>query len=148
MKQFRYLNFHYGCLSWKSSSRPALPTPRWHWQLSGVNVESPIHGKGKRETNTMPQWAGSCWYYLRYLDPTNSEKMLDESIENAWLPVDFYIGGSETCGDSSFLFTLLASSTLRFGPRVDPRAISAACSPRHDTWREFAKDVEITRQRS
>jgi len=49
----------------------------------------------KRETNTMPQWAGSCWYFLRFLDPKNSERLIDPEIEKAWMPVDLYIGGAE-----------------------------------------------------
>ncbi|MEK6247041.1 MAG: leucine--tRNA ligase, partial [Planctomycetales bacterium] len=49
----------------------------------------------KRETNTMPQWAGSCWYYLRFLDPQNTELAIDPEIERAWMPVDLYIGGAE-----------------------------------------------------
>ncbi|MCB2905353.1 leucine--tRNA ligase [Streptococcus suis] len=51
--------------------------------------------KGRRETNTMPQWAGSSWYYLRYIDPHNDEKLADEDLLKAWLPVDIYIGGAE-----------------------------------------------------
>jgi len=49
----------------------------------------------KRETNTMPQWAGSCWYYLRFLDPHNTEALIDPEVEKAWMPVDLYIGGAE-----------------------------------------------------
>jgi len=49
----------------------------------------------RRETNTMPQWAGSCWYYLRYLDPKNDQVLIDPEIEKAWMPVDLYIGGAE-----------------------------------------------------
>ncbi len=49
----------------------------------------------KRETNSMPQWAGSCWYYLRFLDPKNNDRLIDPAIENAWMPVDLYIGGAE-----------------------------------------------------
>ncbi len=49
----------------------------------------------KRETNTMPQWAGSCWYYLRFLDPQNAQALVDREIEKAWMPVDIYIGGAE-----------------------------------------------------
>ncbi|MFM8634776.1 MAG: leucine--tRNA ligase [Planctomycetia bacterium] len=49
----------------------------------------------KRETNTMPQWAGSCWYYLRFLDPTNTTRFVDPEVEKAWMPVDLYIGGAE-----------------------------------------------------
>ena len=51
--------------------------------------------KYKRETNTMPQWAGSCWYYLRFLDPANAQAPIDPAIEKAWMPVDLYIGGAE-----------------------------------------------------
>ncbi|MBS0206039.1 MAG: leucine--tRNA ligase [Planctomycetes bacterium] len=49
----------------------------------------------KRETNTMPQWAGSCWYYLRFADPKNAEQFLSPEIERNWLPVDLYVGGAE-----------------------------------------------------
>ena len=48
-----------------------------------------------RETNTMPQWAGSCWYYLRYIDPKNSERPWDPEKERYWMPVDLYVGGAE-----------------------------------------------------
>ncbi|HLV49726.1 MAG TPA: class I tRNA ligase family protein, partial [Erysipelothrix sp.] len=50
---------------------------------------------GKRETNTMPQWAGSCWYYMRYLDPHNDEAIADPKLLSHWLPVDLYVGGAE-----------------------------------------------------
>ena len=49
----------------------------------------------RRETNTMPQWAGSCWYFLRFIDPHNSESLVDPEKEKAWMPVDLYIGGAE-----------------------------------------------------
>jgi len=49
----------------------------------------------RRETNTMPQWAGSCWYYLRFIDPKNSTQLVDPAKERYWMPVDLYIGGSE-----------------------------------------------------
>lgn len=49
----------------------------------------------KRETNTMPQWAGSCWYYLRFLDPDNPNALIDPEIEKAWMPIDLYVGGAE-----------------------------------------------------
>ncbi len=51
--------------------------------------------KYKRETNTMPQWAGSCWYYLRYIDPKNDQCLVDPELEKAWMPVDLYVGGAE-----------------------------------------------------
>ncbi|WP_145340924.1 leucine--tRNA ligase [Staphylococcus condimenti] len=61
-----------------------------------VNVVDPETGmKGRRETNTMPQWAGSCWYYLRYIDPHNEEMLADPEKLKHWLPVDLYIGGVE-----------------------------------------------------
>ncbi len=56
----------------------------------------PVSGKKvRRETNTMPQWAGSCWYYLRYIDPKNTQKPWEEDLEKYWMPVDLYIGGME-----------------------------------------------------
>lgn len=61
-----------------------------------VNVIDPETGKkGRRETNTMPQWAGSCWYFLRYIDPKNEEALADAEKLKEWLPVDIYIGGAE-----------------------------------------------------
>ena len=61
-----------------------------------VNVVDPKTGKtGVRETNTMPQWAGSCWYYLRYIDPTNDKAFCDSELLKKWLPVDLYVGGAE-----------------------------------------------------
>ena len=63
---------------------------------SWVNCKCPKCGKpAKRETNTMPQWGGSCWYYLRYLDPKNNQKFCSEKAEKYWMPVDLYIGGAE-----------------------------------------------------
>ncbi|HBL17744.1 MAG: leucine--tRNA ligase [Elusimicrobia bacterium GWA2_69_24] len=52
-------------------------------------------GKARRETNTMPQWAGSCWYYLRFLDPKNNVESWDADAEKGWMPVDCYVGGAE-----------------------------------------------------
>jgi len=52
-------------------------------------------GPAERETNTMPQWAGSCWYFIRYLDPKNEKEIADKKLIKQWLPVDFYIGGAE-----------------------------------------------------
>ncbi|MET0786670.1 MAG: leucine--tRNA ligase [Paenisporosarcina sp.] len=61
-----------------------------------VNVVDPKTGmKGRRETNTMPNWAGSCWYYLRYIDPKNDKAIADPELIKQWLPVDIYIGGAE-----------------------------------------------------
>ncbi|MDF2535724.1 MAG: leucine--tRNA ligase, partial [Bacillales bacterium] len=60
-----------------------------------VNVVDENGRKGRRETNTMPQWAGSCWYYLRFIDPENKNALADFEKMKAWLPVDSYIGGAE-----------------------------------------------------
>lgn len=63
---------------------------------SWVNCKCPKCGKpSKRETNTMPQWGGSCWYYLRYLDPKNDKAFCSKEAEKYWMPVDLYIGGAE-----------------------------------------------------
>jgi len=61
-----------------------------------VNTTDPATGRpAVRETNTMPQWAGSCWYYLRFLDPRNAEALVDPAREKYWMPVDLYVGGAE-----------------------------------------------------
>lgn len=63
---------------------------------SWVNCKCPKCGKdARRETNTMPQWAGSCWYYLRYIDPKNEKAFADSEKVNYWMPVDLYVGGAE-----------------------------------------------------
>ncbi|MFU2018081.1 leucine--tRNA ligase [Peribacillus butanolivorans] len=60
-----------------------------------VNVTDENGRKGRRETNTMPQWAGSSWYFLRYIDPDNTEALADPEKLKEWMPVDIYIGGAE-----------------------------------------------------
>lgn len=61
-----------------------------------LNIVDPETGmKARRETNTMPQWAGSCWYYLRFIDPHNDKELCSKELQKKWLPVDLYIGGAE-----------------------------------------------------
>ena len=61
-----------------------------------LETTDPASGRpARRETNTMPQWAGSCWYYLRFIDPKNQSRLVDQTKERYWMPVDLYIGGSE-----------------------------------------------------
>jgi leucyl-tRNA synthetase len=85
-----------------------LELPELEKYLPGESGESPLANatewlivtdkngrKGRRETNTMPQWAGSCWYYLRFIDPNNEEVIFDKAKEKYWMPVDLYIGGAE-----------------------------------------------------
>jgi leucyl-tRNA synthetase len=61
-----------------------------------LTTTDPISGApARRETNTMPQWAGSCWYYLRFIDPKNQDQLVDPAKERYWMPVDLYVGGSE-----------------------------------------------------
>ena len=69
---------------------PLATIDEWLW------ITDPKTGKkARRETNTMPQWAGSCWYYLRYCDPKNEEKPWEKDAEKYWMPVDLYVGGVE-----------------------------------------------------
>ena len=61
-----------------------------------IELEDPVTGKpARRESNTMPQWAGSCWYYLRFLDPDNHDAAWSPEAERYWMPVDLYVGGAE-----------------------------------------------------
>ena len=73
------------------SGEPPLGRANNDW----LEVTLPDGRKGKRELNTMPQWAGSCWYYLRYIDPNNLEAAWNKDLENYWMPVDLYVGGVE-----------------------------------------------------
>ena len=69
---------------------PLARAPQW------VRTTDPATGApALRETNTMPQWAGSCWYYLRFLDPHNDRAIVDPAKERYWMPVDLYVGGAE-----------------------------------------------------
>jgi leucyl-tRNA synthetase len=90
-------------------SEAELPVllPELNKYLPGADGESPLANagewlnvsrngrRGRRETNTMPQWAGSCWYYLRYIDPANDQGLFAREKERYWMPVDLYIGGAE-----------------------------------------------------
>ena len=73
----------------ESGESPLSNSDEW------LNVTDKNGRKGRRETNTMPQWAGSCWYYLRFIDPVNDELIFDPAKEKYWMPVDLYIGGAE-----------------------------------------------------
>ncbi|MFT5327861.1 MAG: leucyl-tRNA synthetase, partial [Planctomycetaceae bacterium] len=70
---------------------PMLSTAPESWLFKTADDGTKL----KRETNTMPQWAGSCWYYLRFADPKNADCFLDPEVEKSWLPVDLYVGGAE-----------------------------------------------------
>ena len=74
-----------------SGGKPPLSMAPSSW----LNYVTPDGRKGTRETNTMPQWAGSCWYYIRYIDPKNPDALCDKELLKHWLPVDLYIGGAE-----------------------------------------------------
>jgi leucyl-tRNA synthetase len=76
---------------YKPSGKPEPPLGKaTDWAIVEKNG-----AKYRRELNTMPQWAGSCWYYLRYLDPKNDKKFVDPAKERYWMPVDLYVGGAE-----------------------------------------------------
>ncbi len=88
------LSFPLNCLSWRNifrgdRRRPLANSEDW------LAVTDKTGRKGRRETNTMPQWAGSCWYYLRFIDPDNDNLIFDKPKEKYWMPVDLYIGGAE-----------------------------------------------------
>ena len=97
-----------GCVPLDEKDLPLMPPEVQSYQPTGTgesplaHVESWVHctcptcgGKAKRETNTMPQWAGSCWYYLRYLDPHNDKEFASKDTIEYWMPVDLYVGGAE-----------------------------------------------------
>jgi leucyl-tRNA synthetase len=105
---FPIIHWEDGEISLINEDQLPLELPELEKYLPGESGESPLANatdwlnvtdksgrKGRRETNTMPQWAGSCWYYLRYIDPSNDEMIFDPEKEKYWMPVDLYIGGAE-----------------------------------------------------
>lgn len=77
---------------YKPHGRPEPPLAKADDSWLYVTIDGKRY---RRETNTMPQWAGSCWYYLRFIDPKNQTAMIDREKEAAWMPVDLYVGGAE-----------------------------------------------------
>ncbi len=105
---FPVIHWEDGTISLLDESELPLILPALDKYEPGENGESPlanatewltVEGKngmrGRRETNTMPQWAGSCWYYLRFIDPGNDSELVNSEKEKYWMPVDLYIGGAE-----------------------------------------------------
>jgi leucyl-tRNA synthetase len=98
-----------GTIQGVSESELPLHLPKVESYKPAATGESPLAGAGdwldytdprtgltgRRETNTMPQWAGSCWYFLRYMDPHNTERLVDPEVEKYWMPVQLYVGGAE-----------------------------------------------------
>ncbi|HOF20237.1 MAG TPA: leucine--tRNA ligase [Bacteroidales bacterium] len=105
---FPVIHWEDGEISVMDEGQLPLELPELEKYLPGESGESPLANagswlevedrngrKGRRETNTMPQWAGSCWYYLRFIDPHNDTRIFDPEKEKYWMPVDIYIGGAE-----------------------------------------------------
>jgi leucyl-tRNA synthetase len=105
---FPVIHWEDGEISLVDEKELPLMLPELEKYLPGESGESPLANssewlsvtdsngrKGRRETNTMPQWAGSCWYYLRFIDPLNDDLIFDSAKEKYWMPVDLYIGGAE-----------------------------------------------------
>jgi leucyl-tRNA synthetase len=105
---FPVIHWEDGEITVMNDAELPLELPELEKYLPGESGESPLSNsgewlnvtdnkgrKGKRETNTMPQWAGSCWYYLRFIDPGNDKAIFDPAKEKYWMPVDLYIGGAE-----------------------------------------------------
>jgi len=105
---FPVIHWEDGQIEMLNETELPLYLPELEKYEPGGNGESPLANatdwlfvtdsngrKGRRETNTMPQWAGSCWYYLRYIDPKNEKEPFSKVKENYWMPVDLYIGGAE-----------------------------------------------------
>jgi leucyl-tRNA synthetase len=105
---FPVIHWEDGEISILDEKELPLELPQLEKYLPGESGESPLSNagdwlnvtdnngrKGRRETNTMPQWAGSCWYYLRYIDAENELQIFDKAKEKYWMPVDLYIGGAE-----------------------------------------------------
>ncbi|MDO9580359.1 MAG: leucine--tRNA ligase [Bacteroidales bacterium] len=105
---FPVIHWEDGEISLSNENELPLELPELEKYLPGESGESPLSNstewlnvidkngrRGRRETNTMPQWAGSCWYYLRFIDPKNDKMIFNQAKEKYWMPVDLYIGGAE-----------------------------------------------------
>ncbi len=105
---FPVIHWEDGEITVLDESELPLTLPELEIYEPGENGESPLSNatdwlyvtdkngrRGRRETNTMPQWAGSCWYYLRFIDPKNDREIFNSAREKYWMPVDLYIGGAE-----------------------------------------------------
>ncbi|MBN1108911.1 MAG: leucine--tRNA ligase, partial [Bacteroidales bacterium] len=105
---FPVIHWEDGTVSLLDEAELPLELPLMEKYMPGESGESPLANatewlnvtdkngrRGRRETNTLPQWAGSCWYYLRFIDPLNDEMIFDSEKERYWMPVDLYIGGAE-----------------------------------------------------
>jgi leucyl-tRNA synthetase len=105
---FPVIHWEDGEITLLNENELPLELPELEKYLPGESGESPLSNstewlnvidkngrRGRRETNTMPQWAGSCWYYLRFIDPKNDSMIFDIAREKYWMPVDLYIGGAE-----------------------------------------------------
>ena len=124
------------------SSRPAPASRRWRKAKEWVRYSD----TATRETNTMPQWAGSCWYYLRFCDPRNDERFVGEEAEallDGRRPkpggVDLYVGGTEHAVLHLLVCALLAQGALRSRLSLETGAVPAAGEPGNDPRRRRRK---------
>ena len=129
-----------------------LPAPTGESPLAGatewLQTTHPETGEpALRETNTMPQWAGSCWYYLRYLDPGNDRQLVDPEKEAYWMPVDLYVGGAEHAVLAPALRPVLAQGAVRRRPGLDRRAVPEARQPGDDSGRGRVHGLQAGQRR-
>jgi leucyl-tRNA synthetase len=117
---------------------------------SFINCECPkCWGKAKRETNTMPQWGGSCWYYLRYMNPDNKDMLVDPEVEKYWGQVDSYVGGAEHAVLHllyarfwhKFLFDIGVVSNDEPFYRLRNQGLITAHSYENSKWKLIANDL-------
>ena len=110
-----------------------------------VQTVTPDGRSAQRETNTMPQWAGSCWYYLRFISPTRDDVAWDREEEQYWMPVDLYVGGAEHAV-LHLLYALLAQGPLRLRPCVDEGAFPATVQSGDDSRHVVQRQPRRPRQ--
>ena len=113
-----------------------------------VNTTCPCcGGPAKRETDTMPQWAGSSWYFLRYMDPHNDKALASPEALAYWSPVDWYNGGMEHTHPPPAVQPVLAQVPVRHRGGAHQGALPQAYLPRHDPGRGRGEDVQVPGQR-
>ena len=135
------------CPSSRTSSPAAIRRARSPRRPTGASFQHDGRWYA-RETNTMPQWAGSCWYYLRYIDPKNdAAEIFERQGDDDWMPVDLYVGGAEHAVLHLLYARFWHKVLFDLGYVPHARAVPEARQPGHDPRRRRREDVQVPRQR-
>ena len=136
------------CPTWRTTSPPTTARARCPRMTDWVNTTCPCcGGPAKRETDTMPQWAGSSWYFLRYCDPHNDKELASKEALDYWMPGGLVQRRHGAHHAAPAVQPVLAPVPVRYRRGARTGTLSEAHQPRHDSGRERREDVQVPRQR-